>query len=147
MPDASATAVSVVLPPINVTVAPAKGWEDVQEGAGPEQAVTVPLIVKPVTVSDTGIVCGLPITGAPELSVTLIVICPLYVPGILFVGLTPTPKVLPLPLSVPDLAERTSHAVLPASPTAVHVTGRAHVPVSLKGTRSDSSISSPVRAR
>ncbi len=46
--------------------------------------------------------------------------------------MTFTPRLLPLPLSEPDVAERTSHALLPAF--AVQVTGRAQVPVSLKVT-------------
>lgn len=80
------------------------------------------------------IVCPLPDTAAPVLSVALMVIAPAYVPGVRLAALTLTPRVLPPPLSVPDAGERVSHALLPASPVAVHETGRAHVPVSLKVT-------------
>ncbi len=41
-----------------------------------EQAITVPLMVKPVTVSVTGMVCGLPWTIAPPLLVAETVIYP-----------------------------------------------------------------------
>lgn len=68
---------------------------------------------------------------APVLSVAVIVMVPEYVPGSNVAALTLTMKVLPLPLSVPDVAERTSQALLPASPDAVQLTGREHVPVSL----------------
>lgn len=135
MPDALATTVIiVVLPLINVTVAPDKGCEVVQVGAGPEQATMDPLIVKPVTVRVTGIVCGLPDTATPALSVALIVIVPEYVPGIKLVVFTFTLRVLPLPLSVPDVGVSTSQELLAASPVAVQETGRAHVPASLNGT-------------
>ncbi len=132
MPDASAVLVAiVVLPFIKVTVAPGNGCGVAQVWSA--QATIDPLIVKPVTVSDTEIVWGLPKTAAPVLSVALMVIVPLYVPGAIFAGgLTLTPSVLPLPLSVPDAGERTSQALLPASPVAVHETGRAQVPISLK---------------
>ncbi len=43
--------------------------------------------------------------------------------------MTLTPNVLPLPLSVPDVAVSTSQALLLVD--AVQVTGREHVPVSL----------------
>src|SRR5260370_31807756 len=45
-----------------------------------------------------------------------------------------THRVLPVPLCVPDGGERTSHELLAPPAVAVHETGRAHVPVSLKGT-------------
>ena len=48
-------------------------------------------------------------------------------------GLTFTASVLPPPLSVPDAVGK-SQELLPASVVAVHETGRAHVPVSLKVT-------------
>ena len=128
------TVIIVVLPLINVTAAPGKGCEVVQVGAGPEQATVDPLIVKPVTVRVTGIVCRLPDTATPALSVALIVIVPEYVLGIKFVAFTFTLKVLPLPLSLPDVGVSTSQELLAASPVAVQETGRAHVPVSLNGT-------------
>ena len=119
---------TVVLPLINVTVAPGSGCEVVQAGAGPEHTTTDPLTVKPVTVSVTAMVCGLPPTAAPVLSVAAIVIVPVWVPGAKLAAVAFT---LSVPVSVPDAGESTSHELLAASPVAVHETGRAHVPVSL----------------
>jgi hypothetical protein len=81
------------------------------------------------------IVCPLPEILAPVLSVAVIVIIPEYEyePGGKPVGSTLTPNVLPLPLSVPDVAERTTHGFRP-SVEAVQVIGSAHVPVSLNVT-------------
>ncbi len=69
---------------------------------------------------------------APVLSVAVIVMIPgyEYVPGGKPVGSILTPNELPLPLSVPDVAERTTHGFRPPV-DAVQVTGRAQVPVSL----------------
>ena len=83
-----------------------------------------------VTVKVTLIVCPLPEIVTPALSVAAIVMVPEYVPGSRFAGFTLTPNVLPLPLSVPDVAG-TSQALLA---DAVQLTGRTHVPVSLKVT-------------
>ncbi len=131
MPDASAVTVAImVLPFIKVTVAPGNGCGVAQVGSA--QATTEPLTVKPVTVSDTVIGCGLPNTAAPVLSVAVTVMVPIYVPGVSVAALTFTPRLLPFPLSFPDAGERLSQALLPASPVAVHETGRAQVPVSLK---------------
>ena len=80
------------------------------------------------------IVCPLPEIVTPALSVAAIVMVPEYGPDVRFVASTFTPSMLPPPPSVPDVAERTSQALLPASPDAVHVTGLTHVPVSLKVT-------------
>jgi hypothetical protein len=88
-------------------------------------------MVKPVTVSVTAMVCGLPTTAAPVLSVAAIVIVPVWVPGTKLAVVTFTLRALPPPLSVPDAAESTSQELLAASPVAVHETGRAQVPVSL----------------
>ena len=136
LPDASAVTVPTgLLPFINLTLAPGKtGGVGGQGGAGLAQAKTVPLTVKPVTVSDTLIVCGLTEIAVPVLSAALIVIFPLYLPGAIPAELTFTPKLLPVPLSAPDGGERTSHELLAPPAVAVHETGRAHVPVSLKGT-------------
>ena len=68
MPFASAVAVKwAPLPSVMVTVAFASGAEVAQ--AVSAHALTVPEMVKPVTVNVTGIVCGLPASGAPVLSV------------------------------------------------------------------------------
>ena len=80
------------------------------------------------------IVCPLPEIVTPALSVAAIVMVPEYGPGVRFVASTFTPSMLPPPPSVPDVAERTSQALLPASMDAYHVTGREHVPVSPKVT-------------
>ncbi len=81
------------------------------------------------------IVCPLPEIVAPVLSEAVIVIIPEYEyePGGKPVGSTLTANVLPLPLSVPDVAERTTHGFKPFV-DAVQVTGSEHVPVSLNVT-------------
>jgi hypothetical protein len=73
------------------------------------------------------IVCPLPITVAPELSVAVIVMVPEYVPGVRLAAVILTPNELPLPPSVPDDVGSTSHGLLA---DAVQVIGRAHVPAS-----------------
>ena len=70
----------------------------------------------------------------PELSVAVITMVPVYVLGVRLVAFTLTPNVLPPPLSDPELEDSTIHALLFASPVAVQVTGRAHVPLSLSTT-------------
>ncbi len=85
-------------------------------------------------------VCGLLCKAFPLLSLADSVICPLYVPGARFAGLTLTLTVLPVvgprfiegPLSVLVVEESTSHVLLPVSPTAFHETGCVQSPVSLK---------------
>ncbi len=124
------TAPTALLPFINLTLAPGNG----RQGAGAAQAKTDPLTVKPVTVSVTPIVCGLPEIAVPVLSAALIVIFPLYLPGAIPAELTFTLRVLPVPLSVPDGGERTSHELLAPPAVAVHETEGVHVPVSLKVT-------------
>ena len=114
-----------------VSEANGKGTGIGQAEAGPEQATTVPITVA-VTLRVTEIV-NVPNTPAPVLSTAETVIVPLDVPGILFAALTFTLSVLPLPVSGAG-GVRTSQALLLASPTVVHVTGREHVPVSLSDT-------------
>ena len=128
MPDVSAVVVAtVVLPLINVTAAPGNGWGVVQVGGvEPGQATTEPLSIA-VTVNDIEIVCPLPTTVAPELSVAVIVMVPEYVPGTRLAADTLTPN----PPLVPDDVGSTSHALLA---DAFHLTGREHVPVSPKVT-------------
>ena len=129
MPEASAVVVAtVVLPLVTVTVASASGCGVAQVWSA--QAITVPLMVKPVTVRVTATDC-LPPTAEPVLSVAVIVMVPEYVPGTRLAAVTLTPNVLPLPPSVPDGVGSTSHALLA---DAVQVTGREHVPVSPKVT-------------
>lgn len=130
MPDASAEVVAtVVLPFIKVTVAPANGCGVAQLWFA--HVMTVPLIVKPVTVRVTLIACPLPEMVAPVVSVAVIVMVPEYVPGVRLTAETFTPNVLPLPPSVPDDAGSTSHGLFM---DAFQVIGRAHVPVSLTDT-------------
>src|SRR5438876_12256293 len=102
LPEASAVVVAtVVLPLISVTVAPANAWEVVQIGGiEPGHATIEPLSVA-VTVRVTVTICPLPVTVAPLLSVAVIVMVPVYVPGSTCVAVAFTPNELPLPLSVP----------------------------------------------
>ena len=93
--------------------------------------MTLPLIVKPVTVRVTLMVCPLPEMVAPVVSVAVIVIVPGYVFGVRLTAVTLTPNVLPLPPSVPDDVGSTSHGLLG---DAFQVIGRAHVPVSFRVT-------------
>src|SRR6266568_6874641 len=129
----SAVVVATVTPePFSrVSEANGKGTGVEQVGAGPEQATTVPLTVA-VTFMVTEIV-NIPSTAAPVLSNAETVIVPLDVPGTILAALTFTLSVLPLPLSSAG-GVRTSHALLLASPTAVQVMGREHLPVALSDT-------------
>src|SRR6266568_480683 len=120
-----------------VTVAPASGSGVAQVWSA--QAITVPLMVKPVTVRVTTTDCALP-TTEPVLSVAVIVMVPVYVPGSTFTAEAFTPNVLPAPLSVPDVAVSMSHALLVE---ACQVTGRAQVPLSLSATFSAVEVACP----
>lgn len=94
------------------------------------QAITVPLMVKPVTVRVTAKDRVFP-TTEPVLSVAEMVMVPVYMPGSMFTAEAFTPNELPVPLSVPEAAVSASHELLVE---ACHVTGRAHVPLSLSTT-------------
>src|SRR6266702_2690934 len=125
VPEASAVVVAtVVLPLMIVTVAPASGSGVAQVWSA--QAITVPLMVKPVTVRVTATDCALP-TAEPVLSVAVIVMVPVYVPGSTFTAEAFTPNVLPAPLSVPDVAVSASQVLLVE---ACQATGREQVPLS-----------------
>lgn len=54
--------------------------------------------------------------------------------------LTLTPKLLPVPLSLPDVGEITSQEVLPLSPVTVQVIGYAQLPFSLSATACDGGV-------
>jgi hypothetical protein len=118
----------VVLPLKTVTAAPASGCGVAQVWSA--QASTVPLMVKPVTVRVTVMDCALP-TAEPVLSVAVMVMVPVYVPGRTFTAEALTPNELPAPLSVPDVAVSASQELLVE---ACQVTGRAQVPLSLSAT-------------
>src|SRR5205823_7977795 len=96
----------------------------------PGHATTEPLIVA-VTVTLTVTVCSLPDTVAPVLSVAVIVMVPVYVPGWTFTAEAFTPNELPAPLSIPEVEVSTSQELLFE---ACQVTGRAQVPLSLSAT-------------
>lgn len=87
-------------------------------------------MLKPVTVRVTLTDCALP-TIEPVLSVAVIVMVPVYVPGVTFTAEAFTPKELPAPLSVPEVAVIVSHELLV---DACQVTGRVQVPLSLSPT-------------
>lgn len=129
MPEALAVVVAtVVLPFMIVTLAAASGCDETQVWS--VQAITVPLIVKPVTVRVTVTDCVLP-TTEPVLSVAMMVMVPVYVPGSTFTAEAFTPNELPEPLSVPEAAVNASHGLLV---DARQVTGRPQVPLSLSTT-------------
>ena len=111
-----------------VTVASASACEETQVWSA--QASTVPLMVKPVTVRVTATDCALP-TTKPVLSVAVMVMVPVYIPGSTFTAEAFTPNILPAPLSVPEVAVSASQVLLVE---ACQVTGREHVPVSPKVT-------------
>src|SRR6266568_4695305 len=119
------------------TVASASACEETQVWSA--QAITVPLMVKPVTVRVTATDCALP-TAEPVLSVAVIVMVPVYVPGSTFTAEAFTPNVLPAPLSVPDVAVSMSHALLVE---ACQATGREQVPLSPKVTFSAVEVACP----
>src|SRR6266702_2835506 len=79
-------------------------------------------------------------TTEPVLSVAVIVMVPVYVPGSSFTAEAFTPNVLPVPLSVPDVAVSASQGLLVE---ACQVTGRAQVPVSLSVTFSAVEVACP----
>ena len=130
--------VATVVPPLEmVTVAPASaGGEAHVESA---QASTVPLMLKPVTVRVTATDCALP-TAEPVLSVAVIVMIPVYVPGSMFTAETLTPNELPAPPSVPEAAVSASQELLVE---ACQVTGRAQVPLSFSATVSALEVACP----
>ena len=94
------------------------------------QASTTPLTVYPVTTKVTGNVCGL--TAAPPVPLAVMVRMPLYVPGVSAAdGLTLTLKLLPVPLSLPEVDEIASQEALLLSPVTAQETGYAQLPVAL----------------
>jgi hypothetical protein len=122
---------------MTVTVASASGCDEAQVWS--VQAITVPLMVKPVTVRETGTDCVFP-TTEPVLSIAVMVMVPVYVPGSTFTAETFTPNELPVPLSVPEDAVNASHGLLVE---ACQVTGRAQVPLSLNITLSADEVVCP----
>jgi len=96
-------------------------------------------MVKPVTLRVTATDCVLP-TTAPVLSVAVIVMVPVYVPGGTFTAEAFTPNELPAPLSVPEVAFSKSHELFGE---ACQVTGRAQVPLSLSATFSEAEVVCP----
>jgi hypothetical protein len=90
-------------------------------------------MVKPVTVRVTVTDWGLPI-DEPLLSTAVMVMVPVYVPGVTFTAAAVTPNELPVPLSVPEAPARVSQELVAE---ACQVTGRAQVPLSLSPTVSE----------
>ena len=119
---------TVVLPLAIVTVAPASAEGEAHVESA--QASTVPLMLNPVTVRVTATDCALPAVD-PVLSVAVIVMIPVYVPGSTFTAEALIPNELPVPPSVPEAVVSVSQALLVE---ACQVTGRAQVPLSLSVT-------------
>ena len=111
-------------------------------GIEPGHATTEPLRVA-VTVKVTVTVCPLPDTVAPLLSVAVMVMVPVYVPGRTLTAEAFTPNEIPAPLFVPEDAVSASQELLVVLLEACQVTGRAHVPLSCSATVSGAELACP----
>ena len=121
----------VTVPPLpsnRFTVAEARAGGEAPQGLF-AHACTVPLTVKPVTVTLTEIATGLPCTTIPGVERLMV---PVYavVPGVNVAALTLTVIEPPVPLSLPVAGESCNQLLLALSLEADQFIGRAQFPFS-----------------